>query len=257
MVHGDKPVIWFRSALFNAAFYFSLIAQMIVFLPVLVLPRRAGLWVVYTWARSCVRLLRVLCGTRVEIRGAENIPRGSAIIASKHQSFLETFSVIPWLEDFAFILKRELHWIPFFGWYTLKFRMIGVTRGARGQAVRSMVTAVREELAHADRQIIIYPEGTRRAPGAPPQYKTGVAALYSELGLRCVPVAVNTGLFWPRRSFLRFPGTATISFLPVIEPGLDRNAFLAELERRIETETARLIAEAGARNRCAGQIMST
>ena len=236
-------MLWLRSAIFNTAFYLSMIVQMIVFLPVLALPRRRGLWVVHNWARLSVWLLRVICGTRVEIRGRENIPSGSAIVASKHQSFLETFALVPLLDDFAYILKRELNWIPFFGWYTLRHRMIGVTRGARGRAVQSMLAAVRAELALADRQIIIFPEGTRRPPGAPPQYKTGVVALYAELGLRCVPVAVNTGLFWPRRKFVRYPGTAVISFLPAIEPGLDREAFLAELERRIETETAKLIEE--------------
>src|SRR5690606_16222215 len=135
----------------------------------------------------------------------------------------------------------------FFGWYTMRFRMIGVTRGARGRAIQSMLAAVRAELARAERQIIIFPEGTRRAPGAPPQYKTGVAALYDEFDLTCVPVAVNTGLFWPRRRFIRRPGTAVISFLPPIEPGLDRATFLAELERRIETETAALVAEGQSR----------
>jgi 1-acyl-sn-glycerol-3-phosphate acyltransferase len=236
-------VLWLRSAVFNAAFYLSMIVQMIVFLPVLALPRHRGVWVVHNWARLSVWLLRVICGTRVEIRGAENIPTDSAIVAAKHQSFLETFALVPVLGDFAYILKRELNWIPFFGWYTLRHRMIGVTRGARGRAVQSMLAAVRAELARADRQIIIFPEGTRRPPGAPPQYKSGVVALYAELGLKCVPVAVNTGLFWPRRKFVRYPGTAVISFLPAIAPGLDREAFLAELERRIETETAALLAE--------------
>lgn len=236
-------MIWLRSLIFNTAFYVAIIVQMVVFLPVLALPRRYGLWVVHNWAKSSLWLLRVICGTRVEIRGRENIPTGRAIVASKHQSFLETFALVPLLHDFAYILKRELNWIPGFGWYTTRHRMIGVTRGARGKAVQSMLDSVRTELALADRQIIIFPEGTRRPPGAPPQYKTGVAALYEEFDLKCVPVALNTGLFWPRRRFERYPGTAVISFLPAIEPGLDRDAFLAELERRIEAETDKLLEE--------------
>lgn len=237
-------MLWLRSALYNAAFYVAIFVQMVVFLPFLVLPRMRVLWIVHNWARLSLWMLRVICGTRVEIRGLEHVPHGSAIIASKHQSALETFTILLHLEDFAYILKRELNWIPFFGWYTLRFRMIGVHRGARGRAIQNMLTAVRAELARAPRQIIIFPEGTRRPPGAPPQYKSGVAAIYTETGLPCVPVALNTGLFWPRRSFLRYPGTAVIEFLPVIEPGLDRNAFLAELEERTETATNRLIAEA-------------
>ncbi len=237
-------MIWVRSLVFNIAFYLSLIAQMIVALPVLLLPRAWGIVVVYNWARSSLWLLKLIVGTDVEIRGRENIPAGNAIIASKHQSFWEAFALIPLLTNFAFILKRELEWIPMFGWFSMKFRMIAVKRGDRSRAVSNLVAAVRDAIRLSDRHIVIFPEGTRRAVGAEPRYKTGIAAIYTEVGLPVVPVALNSGLFWPRRKFLRHPGAVSVEILPPIEPGLDAETFLATLEDRIETATDRLVADA-------------
>ena len=239
-----KGLVWIRSLIFNVVFYVAITVQMIVFLPVLVLPRAWGIHIVYNWAKSSVWLLKVICGTKVEIRGRENIPEGSAVIASKHQSTLETFALVPLVTNFAFILKHELQWLPFFGWYTIKFRMIGVRRGERGRAVRNLVAAVRNAITESDRHIVIFPEGTRRAPNAPPHYKKGIAAIYSEVGLPCVPVALNSGLFWPRREFIRYPGTITIEILPPIQPGLSREVFLKTLQEQIETASDRLLAEA-------------
>jgi 1-acyl-sn-glycerol-3-phosphate acyltransferase len=154
--------------------------------------------------------------------------------------------MVPSVGDFAFILKRELNWLPFFGWYTWRAGMIGVNRGARSRALKDMTVQARKVLEDG-RQIIIYPEGTRRPPGAPPVYKYGSVHLYRETGTVCVPVAVNTGLFWPRRSFLRYPGTAVLEFLEPIGPGLDAEVFKQKLENTIETATAKLVAEARAR----------
>ena len=237
-------MVWVRSLVFNIAFYLSLIVQMIIALPVLFLPRAWGIVVVYNWARSCLWLLKLIVGTDVEIRGRENIPAGNAVIASKHQSLWETFALIPLLTNFAFILKRELQWIPMFGWFSMKFRMIAVKRGDRSRAVSNLLAAVRDAISHADRHIVIFPEGTRRPVGAEPRYKTGVAAIYTEVGLPVVPVALNSGLFWPRRKFLRFPGTVTVEILPPIEPGLDTETFLATLEEQIETASDKLIEDA-------------
>ena len=239
-------MVWVRSLVFNIAFYLSLAAQMIIALPVLFLPRTWGIAVVHNWAKSCLWLLKLIVGTGVEIRGRENIPAGSAIIASKHQSLWETFALIPLLTDFAFILKRELQWIPVFGWFSMKFRMIAVKRGGRSSAVSDLVAAVRDAVSQTDRHIVIFPEGTRRPIGAEPRYKTGVAALYTETGLPVVPVALNSGLFWPRRKFLRHPGTVTIEILPPIEAGLDEESFLATLEEQIETASERLVDDARA-----------
>ncbi len=234
-----------RSLAFNAAFYLNLIIQMIIFLPMFLVPRKRGMWIVAGWARSSIWLHKVLVGAQMRTIGLENIPQGSAVIASKHQSFWECFALIPYLHDPAFILKRELSWIPFFGWYTLKYKMIRIRRGSGGQGVRSLIEEVRKAVAESERHIIIFPEGTRRQPGAPPQYRAGVTALYTETDLPCVPVALNSGHFWPRRKFLRYPGTISVEFLPVIEQGLSADEFKKVLEDRIETATARLLKDAG------------
>ena len=198
--------------------------------------------VVQAWARSSLWLLRVLAGIRVEFRGAERIPRGGLLVASKHQSVLETFARLVMFDDPTFILKRELMWIPFFGWYTIKARQVPIDRSAGSQALAAMNERARIEAARG-RQILIFPEGTRRAPGAPPSYKFGVAHLYANLGVPCLPVAIDTGLYWPRRKFLRYPGTTVIEFLDPIPPGESRETFFEELKRRIEAACDRLMQE--------------
>ena len=199
------------------------------------------------WARSSLLLLRWVVGLRVQFRGTELIPKGPLLVAAKHQSLWETFALLPLFDDPAVILKRELTYIPLFGWFALKFRMIPVDRTAGATALRRMMQAAARAKAEG-RQIIVFPEGTRRAPGAPPAYRPGTAALYRQLELPCVPIALNSGIFWPRRKFLRYPGTVIVEILPLIEPGLSRRAFDQQLEDRIETATARLVAEAEASN---------
>jgi 1-acyl-sn-glycerol-3-phosphate acyltransferase len=231
-----------RSFLFNVLFYLNLTVQIIAALPTLAMPRRAILAVARFWARSNLWLLRKVCGTAVEFRGLEKIPPGALLVASKHQSLWETFALLTIFPDPAYIMKRELAWIPFFGWYALKAAMISVHRGKGGQALADMNESVREELARG-RQVIIFPEGTRRAPGAEPRYKYGVAHLYAETGAPCLPVALNSGLFWPRRSMRRNPGTIVVEVLDPIAPGLDKDVFLQRLQQMIEPATARLVAE--------------
>ena len=232
-----------RSILFNFLFYLSLLIYFILALPTFLLPY----WVIVdfakVWARTNLWLLKVICGIDVEFIGLEKIPPGPLIVAAKHQSIWETFALLPLFARPTFIVKRELMWIPFFGWYMCKGRMIPVDRSARRQALTRMAKRARADLAEG-RQIIIFPEGTRRAPGAPPDYKSGIAHLYAETGVPCLPVALNSGLFWSRRSFKRYPGTVRVEFLDPIPPGLDRDGFLDCLEHDIETATARLIAEA-------------
>ncbi len=229
-----------RSLLFNVAFYVNTFVQIIFYLPVLFLPRRY-IWIpVRSWAAGTHWLLKKICGIDHEIIGAEKIPAGGIIVASKHQSAWETFTIAAMLPDPTFVLKRELQWIPLFGWYTMKARLIPVNRGAKQAALDQIARGAREKMKDG-RQVIIYPEGTRRAIGAPPTYKYGVAHLYGELDVPCVPVALNSGLYWPRRSLRFQPGTIRMEFLDPIEPGMDRMAFLKELENRIETATARLI----------------
>jgi 1-acyl-sn-glycerol-3-phosphate acyltransferase len=195
-----------------------------------------------SWGRTNNRMLRLVCGIKVEYRGIEKIPEGALLVASKHQSLWETFALLQLFSDPAFILKRELQWIPFFGWYAMKAGMIPVDRGRRGQALSDMTERARAELGQG-RQIVIFPEGTRRAPGAEPRYKFGIAQLYGETGMPCLPIALNSGLFWPRRSFMRYPGTIVAEILDPIAPGLSKEAFAARLQQDVETATARLIAE--------------
>jgi 1-acyl-sn-glycerol-3-phosphate acyltransferase len=235
-------VITLRSLLFNVLFYLNLVVLLLAAIPTIIMPRGAILWVAKLWGRSTLWLLRNVCGIGVEWRGMEKIPSGGILIAAKHQSTWETFALLTLFPDPAYVIKRELTWIPFFGWYAKHAGMIPVDRGAGKSALSGMMVEAHAALAEG-RQIIIFPEGTRRAAGAEPKYKFGVAHLYAEAGVPCLPVALNSGLFWARRGFRRFPGTITVEFLDPIAPGLERAAFFAKLQNEIETATARLLAE--------------
>jgi 1-acyl-sn-glycerol-3-phosphate acyltransferase len=231
-----------RSVVFNIAFYLNTLLQILFYLPLLLLPRRY-IWIaVRSWAAGNHFLLKWICGITHEVIGAENIPAGAAIVASKHQSAWETFTMAAILPDPTFVLKRELQWIPLFGWYTWKAKLIPINRSAR-KAALDHATEVAHERMQANRQLIIYAEGTRRAVDAPPNYKYGVAHLYGELNVPCVPVALNSGLYWPRRSLRFQPGKVRIEFLKPIMPGMEKTAFLKHLEEQIETASNRLVAQ--------------
>jgi len=236
-------MIFIRSGLFNLMFYANTIVLMIAGLPTLLFGRHAVLRLARTWARASLWLLSAICGTRAEFRGVDNIPKGALLIAPKHQSFWETFALTLYFDDFAYVLKRELTYIPFFGWYLLRAEQIAIDRANAQTALRQLTSKAKALFAEG-RQLFIFPEGTRRPPGAPAAYKAGAAYVYDKTGVPCLPVALNAGLFWPRRRFLRFPGTILVEFLPPIAPGMKREAFLRELQWRIETATDRLIAEA-------------
>jgi 1-acyl-sn-glycerol-3-phosphate acyltransferase len=231
-----------RSLLFNALFYVNIIMRMIVALPAVALPYVFLHGVLRHYAASSLWLLRVICRIDVEWRGREKLPRGAYLVACKHQSLWETFALFDILPDPAYVLKRELMLIPLFGWLARRARMIPIDRGSRAGALARMATAARQESARG-RQIVIFPEGTRRPPGAEPHYLPGVALLYADLGLPCVPIALNSGLFWPRRSFRRYPGTVLVEILDPIPAGLDKRAFLARLQNVLEEATGRLVAE--------------
>jgi 1-acyl-sn-glycerol-3-phosphate acyltransferase len=236
------PAVIARSLLFNVLFYLNVIILMIVALPTLALPYRFLRPFIRCYSRTSLWLLRVICGTKVEWRGAEKIPKGACIVACKHQSLWETFSLYAVLEDPAYVLKRDLMWIPLFGWYMAKAGLIPIDRSAGLSALSRMTARARTALARS-RQVVIFPEGTRRSPDAPPVYRPGVAHLYSKASVACVPLALNSGLFWPRRSLLRFPGTILVEVLDPIAPGLDSRTFLARLQSALEDATARLVQE--------------
>jgi len=239
-------VIILRSLVFNALFYVNTALWLIAALPTFFMPYRAIIEVAKAWGRFNRALTRMVAGIDYEIRGAEKIPRGPVIVAAKHQSAWETFALLSLFDNPTFIIKRELQWIPIFGWFTIKGRMVPVQRGAGSQTLTNMIERARIELSRG-RQLVIFPEGTRRAPGAEPRYKYGVAQLYAAEGVPCIPIALNSGLFWPRRSLRRNPGTILVEVLDPILPGLDKDVFLERLKNEIETATARLIAESQAK----------
>jgi 1-acyl-sn-glycerol-3-phosphate acyltransferase len=235
-------LILVRSIVFNVLFYLNTALWLIIALPTFFMPYRAILAVATAWGRSNLVLLRAVAGIDYEIRGREKLPKGPIIVAPKHQSAWETFSLLQLFDNPVFIVKRELQWIPIFGWLMIKGRMVPVNRGARSQALAAMIERVRIELA-LGRQLVIFPEGTRRPAGAEPRYKFGVAHLYAATGVPCVPIALNSGLFWPRRSIRLRPGTVLVEILDPIQPGLDKDEFFERLQHDLETATARLLVE--------------
>jgi 1-acyl-sn-glycerol-3-phosphate acyltransferase len=232
-----------RSLVFNLVFYAWTALLGIAALPMLLAPRAAAMSLGRWWSRTALELARLIAGIEYELRGAEHLPHAPAIIAMKHQSAWDTLAAPALFGDVAIVVKRELLWIPCYGWYARKAGMIPVDRGAGAAALRAMVNRARSVVAQG-RPIVIFPEGTRTAVGAKRGYHPGVAALYRQLGLPVVPIAVNSGLFWPRRSFLKRPGRIVVEALPPLPPGLERRTFIAELQSRIETATERLVAEA-------------
>jgi len=249
MLHGRMrpatPVIVLRSIVFNVLFYLVLLAYFVVAMPTLLLPRWGILRLARHWAHTNLWLLRVVCRIDVDWRGIEKIPRGAVLVAAKHQSAWETFALLTVLAEPTFILKRELLWIPFYGWFAQHAGMIPVERGGGKPALVAMTARAREALLEG-RQIVVFPEGTRRPPGAEPKYKFGIAHLYAEGVAPCVPIALNSGLFWPRRQFLRYPGTIAVEVLDPIAPGLPMEEFFQRLQQDIEAATTRLMAQASA-----------
>ena len=235
-------MIIIRSVVFNVLFYLVLAAYLMVAMPTLLLPRWGIIRLAQHWGRVNLHLLRIVCGITVDWRGLEKIPAGAFLVAAKHQSVWETFALLTLFRDPTYILKRELLWLPLFGWAAWRAGMIPVDRGGGKPALAAMAAHVRDALA-AGKQIIIFPEGTRRPAGAEPKYKYGIAHLYGEGIAACVPIALNSGLFWPRRQFLRYPGTITVEILDPIAPGLPIDVFFERLQRDLEAATARLIAQ--------------
>ena len=235
-------MIWLRSLLFVGWFYLLSIPLAILYSLALVLPRGVMREAMRAWSRLVRFGLLAIAGIRVEVRGAEHMPRGPALIAAKHQCMYDFIAPLGFLPDACFVLKKELLNIPLFGWHARKAKMIPIDRSGHSKAVRQLMADAKDRIADG-RQIIIYPEGTRRPPGAPPEYKPGAAALYRELELPCTPLAVNTGVHWPNKAILMRPGTIVFEFLPPIPPGLKRADFMRELQTRIETASDALLAE--------------
>ncbi|HEX4185781.1 MAG TPA: lysophospholipid acyltransferase family protein [Stellaceae bacterium] len=246
-------MIWARGLAFNVAFFAWTAIAGTIGLPFLITPRRVTMRFGQSWARSILFLLRVIVGLDHEIRGFDRVPRSACIIAMKHQSAWDTLILPVVLGDPAIVLKRELLLLPFYGWYAGRAGSIAVDRKAGASALRRMVAAARP-IAAEGRPIVIFPEGTRVAPGARLPYQPGVAALYQALALPLVPAAVNSGYFWGRRSFLKRPGRIVLEFLDPIPPGWPRHRVMAELEHRVETAATELLREAEALNEATSPV---
>jgi 1-acyl-sn-glycerol-3-phosphate acyltransferase len=241
-------MIVIRSLIFNVAFVLNNIFWFIVMLPLLLLPRKPFFrYCCHPWCWSNLKLHAWICGVKMEFRGRENLPEGGFMVACKHQSAWETLALAAMVPEPRYILKRELMWVPLFGFYLMRGGQVPINRGKRTEAIAAMNKAADLAIKEGG-QLLIFPEGTRRPVGAPPAYKLGVAHLYEALHTQVVPVAINAGVFWPRRTFLKYPGTIVMEFLPPIEPGMDKDAFLALVQEQIETATNRLV-EQGLRER--------
>jgi 1-acyl-sn-glycerol-3-phosphate acyltransferase len=232
-------MIYLRSMLFNVALYFVTTMAAVICLPSLILSRNLLRWVVRLYARTLLVLLKCTVGISFEVRGLDNLPPGPCIVASKHQSAWETIAYLVIWPDPVFFIKSELFRIPLYGWYLRSLGMMPVKRQKAVAAIRGL-SALAEPNVAAGRQLIIFPEGTRKHPGDAPDYKPGVIALYERLRLPCVPVALNSGLYWPRRSFLKYPGKIIVNVLEPIPCGLPRAEFRKHLQDEIETATRTL-----------------
>ncbi|HKD47655.1 MAG TPA: lysophospholipid acyltransferase family protein [Rhizomicrobium sp.] len=229
-------MIAIRSALFMAWFLLLTIVMAIIFLPLLAAPRKATVWMARYWVRATLWGLKVFAGLGQLQVG--KVPSGGVLVASKHMSMWDTLALYLALGDPGIVLKRELLRIPFYGWYLNKTAAIPIDRGAGADALRRMLHAAEKVLSEG-RPILIFPEGTRKKPGAVPHYKPGVAGLYGHLGVSCVPVALDSGRFW--QGFWKYRGTISVEFLDPIPAGLKRREFMARLEDDIESATNRLL----------------
>lgn len=233
---------WIMSVIFIIQMYIAMLVIGLAFFPFAIFSRNAAFMACHTYCAWVILTVRVMCGIRSEVRGTP--PTDEVVVAAKHQSFLDIILIFHAVPRGKFIMKRELLYTPILGQYALRIGCVGVDRGKRGAAIAKMKADVAKSATHPG-QLIIYPQGTRVAPGASRPYKVGTGLLYEQLDQPCVPVAANVGLFWPKRSLLRTPGLAVVEFLPRIEKGLPVAEFMKRLESDVETHSNRLMAAAG------------
>ncbi len=237
-------MIFVRSLFFNVIALLANVVFFTLLLPTLLLPFPIYMkYVGKNWMRMTLWLFNAIIGVKLEVRGRENLPQsGGYMVACKHQSAWETMAIAFEVPYPTWILKSELMWVPIFGWHLKKVQQIPINRGKRSSVMRDMNACAHERIREG-RQVMIFPEGTRRAVGAPPDYKSGVSHLYAELNVKCVPVVHNAGLCWPRRGFIKRPGKIIMEILPVIPSGLEKKVFFERLQNEIETASNRLIEE--------------
>ena len=228
-----------RSLIYVALFYVWTAVIAVACTPILLGPRHWTHRMFRFWGRGVTGMLAI-CGIKVEVRGQQYIPKGAALVAPKHQCMLDVFAQFTWLPASAFVMKKELAWIPWFSWYARKVGAIVIDREGHATTMRQVIregTALFQEGG----QVVIFPEGTRKAPGDPPDYKPGIAALYKQLDVPVYPVATNAGVHWPAHGFIRRPGTIVFEYLEPIPPGLKRAEFMRVLEERIEAKSKELL----------------
>jgi 1-acyl-sn-glycerol-3-phosphate acyltransferase len=235
---------WLRSLVFVGQMYAMMALMAVFFTPWAIFDRRGAFAAVHTYCRWVRWTARWMVGLKTEVRGTP--PTGEVLIASKHQSFLDIIIIVSEVPRPKFIMKKQLKWAPILGWYALRIGCVPVDRGRRAQAIQQMTEGVKAGVQEPG-QLIIYPQGTRVAPGTHKPYKVGTAILYEQTGQTCIPAATNVGVFWPRTGIFRKPGLAVVEFLDPIGPGMTSTAFMQELEAKIETASNRLMAEAGFR----------
>lgn len=236
-------MIFLRSFIFNLLFFCWAMLSAIIFAPFFIASPKASRAAGRPWSQGALWLARIICGIRHEIRGSSHISSEPVIYASKHQSAWDTVIFLSVLHHPAYILKKSLLRIPLWGWYLWRMEMIAIDRSAGASTIKKIVRDAKTELAK-NRSIVIFPEGTRKRPGAPADYQPGILALYKQLNVPVVPIALNSGIFWGKDAFLKRPGTIVMEFLPAIPPGLDKKAFADQLEQAIENKTALLLQEA-------------
>ena len=239
-----NPLRWLMSLIFIVQMYLAMAVLALAYAIPALISRDMAFAAIHVYCRWVRFTAALLVGLRSEIRGP--VPQGEVIVAAKHQSFFDIILLSSVLPRPKFIMKRELMWAPFVGQYALRIGCVPVDRGKRGVAIAKMKEDVAKG-ASLPGQLVIYPQGTRVAPGDAKPYKHGTGLLYEQLGQPCYPVATNVGVFWPKRGILRKPGHAVVEFLPPISPGLPIPEFMARLESEVESHSNRLMTDAGFR----------
>ena len=242
-ISKNKVRIFFNSFLFQLVFYLWTSFISIFLSPVLLFPRNIVVKVSKLWAYVSLNLLKITTGITYEVRGLENLDKNSSLISSKHQSAWETIAFWVLVDEPVYLLKRELLFIPFFGWFLFRLGMISIDRKRGRNQLESIVKQAKDALNDKRKKLIIFPEGTRRLPGAEPKYQVRIVWLYASLKIPIVPVALNSGLYWPRRAFYKYPGKIIVQFLPPIKPHLAKREFLSKLQLQTEKASAMLLKE--------------
>lgn len=244
------PLLLIQSLAFNLTFFSWAFISAVIFAPLFIVSAEMALKAGKPWAKGSLFLARIFCGIKYEVRGRENIQNIPVIYASKHQSAWDTLIFLALFPNVAYVLKKELLRLPFWGWYLWRMKMIAIDRSAGASSIKQLVRDSKAALA-AGRPIVIFPEGTRTKLRSEPNYHAGITAMYSSLATAVVPVALNSGIYWEKNAFFKKPGTIVIEFLPIIEAGLPKKEFITRLQHDIEGATNKLLEEPGHENRSA------